>query len=154
MCAPVKWLLALLDGAVLPLEFAGVHAANLTYGHRVLHGPEPVPITAPSAYLPALEAAYVMVDVSARRHSIRKALDRATRAAPGLRWREDEPLVDAVTHLTEWPSVVLGSFEPAYLTLPEEVLVTVMRDPPEVLRARRLCGHARGLLSRRAQHCA
>ncbi len=46
----------------------------------------------------------------------------------GARWREDEELVETVTHLTEWPSVVLGSFEPEYLTLPEEVLVTVMRD--------------------------
>ena len=45
-----------------------------------------------------------------------------------IRWREDHPLVDAVTHLTEWPSVLLGSFDAEYLTLPEEVLVTVMRD--------------------------
>ena len=45
-----------------------------------------------------------------------------------LRWREDEALLDTVTHLTEWPTVVLGSFEPEYLALPEEVLVTVMRD--------------------------
>lgn len=67
-------------------------------------------------------------DVAARRHRIRKALDAAVRGVPGARWREDEPLVDTVTHLTEWPSVVLGSFEPEYLTLPEEVLVTVMRD--------------------------
>jgi glycyl-tRNA synthetase beta chain len=69
-----------------------------------------------------------MADVPRRRHTIRKALDHATRTVAGLRWREDEPLVDAVTHLTEWPTAVLGSFEPEYLTLPEEVLVTVMRD--------------------------
>jgi len=67
--------------------------------------------------------------VEARRLTIRKALDKVTRAAgAGLRWREDEALVDTVTHLTEWPTVVLGSFEPEYLALPEEVLVTVMRD--------------------------
>ena len=59
---------------------------------------------------------------------IRKALDNVTREVPGARWREDHDLVDAVTHLTEWPDVLLGNFEPAYLTLPEEVLVTVMRD--------------------------
>ena len=59
---------------------------------------------------------------------IRKALDAATRTVPGARWREDEALVETVTHLTEWPSVILGDFEPEYLTLPEEVLVTVMRD--------------------------
>jgi glycyl-tRNA synthetase beta chain len=66
--------------------------------------------------------------VEPRRHKIRKALDHVTRTVPGLRWREDHALVDAVTHLTEWPDVLLGTFEPAYLTLPEEVLVTVMRD--------------------------
>ena len=71
----------------------------------------------------------MIADVEARRLTIRKALDKATRAAgAGLRWREDEALVDTVTHLTEWPTVVLGSFEPEYLALPEEVLVTVMRD--------------------------
>jgi glycyl-tRNA synthetase beta chain len=59
---------------------------------------------------------------------IRKALDKATRTVAGARWREDEPLVETVTHLTEWPSVILGNFEPEYLELPEEVLVTVMRD--------------------------
>jgi glycyl-tRNA synthetase beta chain len=51
-----------------------------------------------------------------------------TRSVPGLRWREDHALVDKLTQLTEWPSVLMGGFEPEYLTLPEEVLVTVMRD--------------------------
>ncbi len=125
---PVKWLLALLDHAILPVEFAGVHAANLTYGHRILHGAHAVTVNRPDEYLSALEGAKVMADVSARRHRIRKALDHATRTVTAMRWREDESLVDTVVHLTEWPSVVLGSFEPEFLTLPEEVLVTVMRD--------------------------
>jgi glycyl-tRNA synthetase beta chain len=67
--------------------------------------------------------------VEARRHKIRKALDHVTRAGgAGLRWREDHALVDTVTHLTEWPTVVMGGFEPEFLALPEEVLVTVLRD--------------------------
>jgi len=66
--------------------------------------------------------------VAERRQTIRKALDAATRKVEGARWREDEALVETVTHLTEWPSVILGEFERAYLDLPEEVLVTVMRD--------------------------
>ncbi|HLY43672.1 MAG TPA: glycine--tRNA ligase subunit beta, partial [Terracidiphilus sp.] len=57
-----------------------------------------------------------------------KALDKATRTVAGARWREDEPLVETVTHLTEWPTVILGGFEAEYLALPEEALVTVMRD--------------------------
>ncbi len=125
---PLRWLLALLDDQVVPLEFAGITAGKVTYGHRILHGDKPITVTNPAAYVPALEAAYVIPGVESRRHRIRKALDAAARSVPGLRWREDHPLVDAVTHLTEWPSVVLGSFEDEYLTLPEEVLVTVMRD--------------------------
>ena len=59
---------------------------------------------------------------------IRKALDAATRTIPGARWREDKSLLDTVVNLTEFPSVVLGSFDPEFLALAEEVLVTVMRD--------------------------
>jgi glycyl-tRNA synthetase beta chain len=66
--------------------------------------------------------------VEVRREKIRKALDKVTREVSGARWREDEALVDTVNHLTEWPDVLLGSFEADYLALPEEVLVTVMRD--------------------------
>ena len=125
---PVKWLLAILDHAIVPVEFAGVHSGNLSYGHRILHGEHAVTINKPSEYSAALESAKVLVDVEARRHRIRKALDDVTRTVPGARWREDEALVDTVTHLTEWPSVLLGNFEAEYLSLPEEVLVTVMRD--------------------------
>jgi len=125
---PLRWLLALLDSEVIPVEFAGTQSSNKTYGHRILHGDQPIEITHPSQYLAKLEAAYVLPEVETRRHKIRKALDAAARTVPEIRWREDHPLVDAVTHLTEWPSALLGSFEPEYLTLPEEVLVTVMRD--------------------------
>ncbi len=125
---PLRWLLALLDDQVVDVEFAGTAASSKTYGHRVLQGDQPIEIGHPSEYLPKLEAAFVIADVEARRHKIRKGLDAAARTVTGIRWREDHPLVDAVTHLTEWPSVLLGSFEAEYLTLPEEVLVTVMRD--------------------------
>ncbi len=125
---PVQWMVALLGEQVIPVEFAGITAANLTYGHRILHGDAPITIPAPAEYAATLEAAKVLADVEARRHRIRKALDHVTRTVPGARWREDEALVDAVTHLTEWPSVLLGSFETEFLALPEEVLVTVMRD--------------------------
>ncbi len=125
---PVRWMVALLDGQVVPVEFGGKTAGNCTYGHRVLHGDAPVAIAAPAEYATKLAAAYVVADVDVRRERIRKALDRVTRTVEGARWREDEPLVDTVTQLTEWPSVVLGTFEREYLELPEEVLVTVMRD--------------------------
>jgi len=125
---PVRWLVALLDHQVLPVEFAGVHAANLTWGHRILHGDAPVRLDHPDDYLGLLEAAKVTADVKLRRYRIRKALDQEARSVPGTRWREDAALVETVTHLTEWPSVVLGTFDSEFLELPEEVLVTVMRD--------------------------
>jgi len=125
---PVQWLVALLDQEVVPVNFAGIHASRKTYGHRILHGKEPAAIASSAAYVETLLSVHVMADVKARRHRIRKELDRVTRTMPNARWREDEALVDTVTHLTEWPSIVLGSFAPEYLALPEEVLVTVMRD--------------------------
>lgn len=125
---PLRWLLALLDGEVVPVEFAGIKADGVSYGHRVLHGEAAVVIGSPSEYVAKLEAAKVVVDVEVRRQKIRKALDAATRAIPGARWRENEELVDAVTHLTEWPTALLGNFEKEHLTLPEEILETVMRD--------------------------
>ena len=85
-------------------------------------------IGAAEEYAEALRNASVVVDVAERRQMIRKALDKVTRTVVGARWREDEGLVETVTHLTEWPSVILGDFEAEYLALPEEVLVTVMRD--------------------------
>jgi len=125
---PVRWVVALLDETVVPLEIAGIAAGNASRGHRVLHGEAPVVVGHAKDYAEALRKAFVVADVAERRHSIRKALDAATRTVPGARWREDEPLVETVVHLTEWPTVVLGDFEPEYLALPEEVLVTVMRD--------------------------
>ncbi|HEY1808205.1 MAG TPA: glycine--tRNA ligase subunit beta [Acidobacteriaceae bacterium] len=125
---PVRWIVALLDHAVIPVEFGGLQASNQTFGHRILHGNAPLSIDHPDDYLGVLEAAGVTADVQLRRHRIRKALDLETRSVPGARWREDAALVETVTHLTESPSVVMGGFDREYLELPEEVLVTVMRD--------------------------
>ncbi len=125
---PVRWVVALLDSEVVPLEIAGIKASNASRGHRILHGDAPVVIGPAKAYAEALRGARVVVDVAERRQIIRKALDKVTRTVAGARWREDDGLVETVTHLTEWPSVILGDFEAEYLALPEEVLVTVMRD--------------------------
>jgi glycyl-tRNA synthetase beta chain len=125
---PVRWVMAMLDAAVVPLEIAGIAAGNASRGHRILHGDAPVAIGSAREYAETLRGASVIADAAERRQVIRKALDKATRTVAGARWREDEPLVETVVHLTEWPSVILGSFEEEYLALPEEVLVTVMRD--------------------------
>ena len=125
---PVRWVVALLDAAIVPVQIAGIAAGNVSRGHRILHGEAPVLIGAPKDYKETLRAAKVVVDVAERRQSIRKALDKATRTVAAAKWREDEALIETVVHLTEWPSVILGDFEAEYLALPEEVLVTVMRD--------------------------
>jgi glycyl-tRNA synthetase beta chain len=125
---PVRWVVAMLDATLVPLEIAGIAAGNASRGHRVLHGESPIVLNTARNYAEALRSAKVIVEVAERRQIIRKALDKATRTVPGARWREDEPLVETVVHLTEWPTVILGNFEREFLSLPEEVLVTVMRD--------------------------
>jgi glycyl-tRNA synthetase beta chain len=125
---PVVWMVCLLGDAVVPVHFGGKTAARASFGHRVLSSGEAFEVQTPESYLAQLEGEYVLADVEVRRQKIRKALDHVTRTVSGARWREDEALVDAVTHLTEWPDVLLGNFEADYLKLPEEVLVTVMRD--------------------------
>jgi glycyl-tRNA synthetase beta chain len=124
---PVRWLVALLGSEVIPLEFDGVRAGNETRGHRILVEGSILISSAGSAYVEALRTAKVLGRVE-REGQIRKELDAATRAIPGARWREDKTLLETVVNLTEFPSVVLGSFDREFLELPEEVLVTVMRD--------------------------
>jgi glycyl-tRNA synthetase beta chain len=124
---PVRWLVAMLDGEVIPLEFDGIRASNQSRGHRIL-SPSSVTIAKAGAlYVTALQQAKVLGRAE-REQKIRKALDAATRTVPGACWREDKALLDTVVNLTEWPSVILGSFDREFLELPEEVLVTVMRD--------------------------
>ena len=124
---PVRWLVAMLDGEIIPLEFDGIWAGKTSRGHRILFRGDVAILRAGSAYVDALRAAKVLGRAE-REQQIRKALDAATRTIPGARWREDKSLLDTVVNLTEFPSVILGGFDPQFLALPEEVLVTVMRD--------------------------
>jgi len=124
---PVRWVVAMLDGDTIPLEVFGIPAGGVSRGHRILSD---AAITIPRAgrsYVDVLRSAKVL-GRSEREHQIRKALDAAARTIPGARWREDKSLLDTVVNLTEFPSVILGGFDPQFLALPEEVLVTVMRD--------------------------
>jgi glycyl-tRNA synthetase beta chain len=124
---PVRWLVTMLDGEVVPLEFAGIRAGYETEGHRILSS-GPLSISQPAEYASTLAQGSVIATSCEREQGIRKALDAATRTIPGARWREDKTLLDTVVNLTEFPSVVLGNFDPEFLSLADEVLVTVMRD--------------------------
>jgi glycyl-tRNA synthetase beta chain len=123
---PVRWLVAMLDEQVVPLESFGISAGKVSRGHRFISG-GPVVISKPSSYVEALRGAKVL-GAPEREQVTRKALDAATRTIPGARWREDKVLLATVVNLTEFPSAILGSFDAEFLDLPEEVLVTVMRD--------------------------
>jgi glycyl-tRNA synthetase beta chain len=124
---PVRWLVALLDDEVIPLEFDGIRAGRESRGHRILADSAVNIPQAGAAYVEALAKAKVL-DRSEREKQIRKSLDASARTVPGARWREDSDLLDTVVNLTEYPSAILGNFDPEFLELPEEVLVTVMRD--------------------------
>src|SRR5437868_1429440 len=123
---PVRWLIAMLDDRVVPLAFAGIHASSKARGHRIL-ADRTVEITAALKFAETLCSVKVL-DQSARGERIRKELDAAARSLSGARWREDKTLLDSVVNLTEFPSAILGNFDREFLELPEEVLVTVMRD--------------------------
>ena len=124
---PVRWLVAMLDEQVIPLEFAGISATSQSRGHRILADRAVNIPRAGAPYVDALKTAKILGRAE-REQQIRKALDAATRAIPGARWREDKDLLDTVVNLTEFPSAILGNFDREFLQLPEEVLVTVMRD--------------------------
>lgn len=119
----VRWLVSLLDDAVLPVEWAGLVAGRTSRGHRLVAGQVEIPSA--SAYEPALEAGGVVVRRAKRRHAVRTIADQ-TASALGGRPVVRDAVLDEVTDLVERPTGVDGRFDSAYLKLPRDVLVTVM----------------------------
>lgn len=117
---PIRWLVALLGSDVVPFEIAGVQAAAATNGHRRL-GAAGIPVTLEN-YESRLRENYVILSAAERRTRIEKGIQ-----ALGVRVNPDPALLETLTYLTEYPTPILGSFDPAFLELPDEVLVTVMR---------------------------
>jgi len=122
---PLHWLVALLDDRVLPVTFAGVRAGRTSRGHRFL-AQGPVEIASVGAYVDALRAAHVVVDPDQRRDLVAAEL-RRVESDTGARVRPDDALLAEVTNLVEYPVGIAGSFDPAFLEVPEEVIVTAMR---------------------------
>ncbi len=123
---PVRWLAALLGDAVLPVQAFGLVAGRVTYGHRFLH-PQTIDISSPRRYVETLQAAYVLADHRARRIAVLEQIQKVA-AAQGGRVVEDDELVDINTFLVEWPTAFAGAFDPHYLDLPREVIVTALRE--------------------------
>ena len=123
---PVQWLVALFGDAVIPMQWAGQTAGRQSRGHRFLAN-APVEIASADAYEGALRAAHVIVDPEARKRTVEAELARLARET-GLRVRPDDALVAEVINLGEYPVGVSGGFDPAFLEVPEEMIVTAMRN--------------------------
>jgi glycyl-tRNA synthetase beta chain len=123
---PIRWVVALLGGKVIRFSVGQVTSGRNSRGHRFLGGAT-VSIRSAKEYLAALRKNFVLVDPVERRGKIERELRAALR---GKTWRahQDESLLSLVVHLNEFPSVLLGSFDPTFLKLPNEILITVMRD--------------------------
>ena len=123
---PIHWILALFGGEVIPFDLDGIRSGDMTFGHRFMH-PDPLSVKDFPSYLELLEKACVQCDPEKRREII---LSQAQKEAEktGGRLKEDLALLEEVTHLVEWPVALCGAFDPDFLKLPEEVLITSMRD--------------------------
>lgn len=123
---PVRWLVALLDEEVIPVEFATVKSGNVTRGHRFL-GADEFTIKNAASYVDTLKENFVMVDQDARRELISKQLhDIAASNKASIVW--DDDLLEEINYLVEWPTALCGGFEESYLALPDAAIITPMKD--------------------------
>ena len=123
---PLRWIVALLDDQVIPVEFATVQSGKKSRGHRFL-GQESITINHANEYMNAMEANFVMVDQNKRRQVIKDQLQAiADEKGATILW--DDDLLDEITFLVEWPTALCGQFDASYLELPDAAIVTPMKD--------------------------
>lgn len=123
---PIHWVVALYGEEVIAFALDGVQSGRASQGHRFM-APGPVEIARPGVYEACLEQARVYADPARRRTLIAAALAQETAGVGGL-LLEDDPLLEEVTFMVEYPSVVRGTFEAEFLSLPREVLITALRE--------------------------
>ena len=121
---PVHWLVMLLNDNVVEGEVFGIRSDRMSRGHR-FHHPKPVWIGTPNDYIDALRAAQVLVDPDERRVRLRSEIDTAAAEADGVA-RVPESLIEEVNCLVEWPRAILCGFDPAFLRVPHEALISTM----------------------------
>ena len=124
---PIRWILCLFDGRVVPFQLASVRSGDHTCGHRILAGNREAVVTHFADYRQKLREADVEIDSTKRLRRIQEGLEEAARGQGG-HLVEDRGLLQTVAHLSEHPSVVCGGFDPGFLKLPAEVLITVMQE--------------------------
>src|SRR3989449_3667704 len=123
---PIRWIVALLGGSAVQFRFAGIAPGKHSAGHRFL-GASKIALRGAQDYEEKLRANFVLARPEERRKKIAREIQTLT-AKRDLRPHEDPALLDLVTYLNEYPSVILGNFDRGYLDLPQEILITVMRD--------------------------
>jgi len=122
---PIKWLLALLDGETLSLRFAGLVSGSVSYGHHFMR-PAAFQVKGIEDYFDGMARNFVIVDPAERRRRIGDGV-RAIAEEKGGSVVGEEELFEEITFLTEYPIPICGRFDEAYLALPKDVLITVMR---------------------------
>jgi glycyl-tRNA synthetase beta chain len=122
---PVRWLCALYGSDVVEFAFAGLQSGRNSYGHRFL-APGKIPLSSAEQYVQQLAAHHVLVDQAERRQVIAGQVSRVAQLLDGVS-PPDEELLTEVNYLVEYPKAVGGRFDPAFLEIPPEVLITVMR---------------------------
>jgi glycyl-tRNA synthetase beta chain len=123
---PIHWIVALFDGVVVPFTFGSVNSGSMSRGHRFMANAA-FPVRDFNHYLDECERHFVIPDPDKRMEIIRREVEQAARATGG-RVLPDEDLLEQVTFLVEYPSVVCGSFPTDFLQVPREVLITSMRE--------------------------
>jgi glycyl-tRNA synthetase beta chain len=123
---PIRWVVALLGGKPLRFRLGDAAAGDYSSGHRFL-GKAKIPVRSAKDYVQKLRTNFVLVRPGDRKYKIEGELRRLA-SGKGLRIHEDAHLMDLVVYLNEYPTAILGGFDPSYLELPEEILITVMRD--------------------------
>jgi glycyl-tRNA synthetase beta chain len=121
---PIRWLVVLLNDQILPIELEGLKSGRVSSGHRVL-GPQTLEIPSAQDYKALMEKAYVQVDPDERKKTIQTLVQQEAQKLGGTAQITDG-LLEEVTYLVEWPSVVVGTFEPEFLELPAPVIVQEM----------------------------
>lgn len=123
---PIRWLVAILNDKVVPVDLEGIIASNVTFGHRFL-GKKNIEVKSLSDYLEKLKENYVILDQDERKALILKQIEEVAKGLNG-RVDMDEDLLDEVTYIVEYPTAFYGEFEKKYIELPKEVVKTPMKS--------------------------
>lgn len=123
---PIKRILALFDGAVIPFEVDGIPSGDVTEGHRFMGAGQPFAVKDFADYRAKLERNFVLLDAADRKLRILEGA-KAVCAARGLALVDDDGLLDEVSGLAEWPTPILGDMDPQFLALPPEVVQLSMK---------------------------